>query len=219
MVKKVPGAKSPVKRSQQIAAALSRLVLVFRSESWKRSMPESLSPTQARALRHLMKGAPVALGELAKELGVTAPTASEAVSALVQRGLVQRMGAVGDRRKLALGVTPEGRSVARRLVEPEELFEAAIARLPPFEQALLARGLAYLIEELQEAGAISVARICTSCRHFRWNAHSDPEFPHHCAFLDRALASEQLRLDCPDHLLEKDASLRAERRLAWVAPS
>ena len=67
------------------------------------------------------------------------------------------------------------------------------------EQALLL--LLDVIGRLQSAGAISVARICTTCRYFRPEAHDDPAAPHHCALLDAPLRRTQLRVDCGDHAL------------------
>jgi DNA-binding MarR family transcriptional regulator len=193
--------------------------MVLRQESWKQCVPEGLSPTQAKVLRRLEVGRSRTVGALASELRLSAATLSEAVGSLVEKGLVKRGMFAGDRRKVALFLTREGRRVAERLGDPEELFERAACRLSPFEQALLARSLARLVEELQEVGVISVARICTTCRHFRCNQHPGQEAPHHCAFIDRPLAAADLRLDCPDHAFEEDPSLRVARRVAWVVSS
>jgi IS1 family transposase len=65
--------------------------------------------------------------------------------------------------------------------------------------ALRYRLLLELIAGLQRHGAISVARMCVTCRFFRRDAHPNPARPHHCALVDAPLSSGELRVDCAEH--------------------
>ena len=53
--------------------------------------------------------APLALGELADELGLSLPAVSRAVDGLVQRGEIKREEHLRDRRSKIVSVTPRGR--------------------------------------------------------------------------------------------------------------
>jgi len=55
------------------------------------------------------------LTELAAFQGVSLPTMSNSISALVDRGWVQRTGAGGDRRQVVIEVTPTGRAALDRV--------------------------------------------------------------------------------------------------------
>ena len=88
-----------------------------------------LSLTQAKALLEL--GAdpdpePVSVNTLAGALGLSLPSASRAVDALVRKGLVLRSEDPEDRRVRRLSLTSDG----RRLVE--EVFEARLDGLESF---------------------------------------------------------------------------------------
>lgn len=138
------------------------------------------------------------MDELADLLAVSQPTASDAISALVEKGLVEKRR--GSDRRVQLGVlTAAGRDAAASTSEwPDALLEAVDA-LDPSDQAAFLRGLSSMIATLQRRGRIPVQRMCVSCRFFRESVHEDPERPHHCAFVDAPFGDRELRLDCADH--------------------
>jgi hypothetical protein len=75
----------------------------------------------------------------------------------------------------------------------------ALAALSPAAQEALLLTQIALIRQLQSAGAIPLQRMCVSCRHFRPQAHPRAAKPHHCTFIDAAIGSRDLRLDCGEH--------------------
>ena len=52
-------------------------------------------------------------GQLAEDIGLQMPTTSKVVEELVQQGRVLREVVPGNRRKLTLNITADGRDVAR----------------------------------------------------------------------------------------------------------
>ncbi|MGI8505262.1 MAG: hypothetical protein ACR2MK_00390 [Solirubrobacteraceae bacterium] len=66
------------------------------------------------------------------------------------------------------------------------------------KQATL-RFLLDLIAGLQHAGAITVTRMCVTCRFFRRDKHPDAQRRHHCALVDMPMADGELRVDCAEH--------------------
>jgi DNA-binding MarR family transcriptional regulator len=147
----------------------------------------------------LQRQASTRLGALARELGVSDATASEAVSALVAKGLVRRARAAEDARALALALTAAGRREARRAAQWPDAFLLGVAELTAEERGVLLRGLTKIIRRLQLEGRIPLARMCATCRFFRPHAHRDAQQPHHCDFVDAAFGERELRLECADH--------------------
>lgn len=70
-----------------------------------------IGPAQLSALSVLVFGGAKTLGELAAIEQVRSPTMSRIVDGLVQRHLVQRVSAAGDRRAVSLTATPQGRKL------------------------------------------------------------------------------------------------------------
>lgn len=201
--------------ADQLMTALAKLGLALRHEAWQRAHPRGLTPTQAQTLACLSRGHAPRLAELAGELAVSEPTASETVAALVEKELVRKTRAPEDGRALRLELTAAGKREALRAREWPEAFLASAEALDPEEQGVLLRAMTKLIRNLQLEGRIPVARMCASCRFFRPHAHRDAARPHHCDFVDAAFGERELRLECADHApAEPEQALAAWKRFA-----
>jgi DNA-binding MarR family transcriptional regulator len=85
------------------------------------------------------------LTELAALQGVSLPTMSNSISALVDRGWVQRTGAGGDRRQVVIEVTPTGRAALDRVSACAERHLAEVlAPLDGRSRRLVHQGLGRL---------------------------------------------------------------------------
>ena len=87
-----------------------------------------LSAPRLSALSVVIYRGPISVSELAKTEGVTAPTMTRLVQALVKAELVDRSADATDNRVVLLRATPAGRRTldlarARRLAALEELLE------------------------------------------------------------------------------------------------
>ncbi len=186
---------------RRVTTGLAKVGLALKHQAWAEAGGRGLTPTQGQVLALLRANpAGLRLGALASELGVTAATTSDSVSALQRKGLVVKAPLAGDGRAVVVRLTPAGtREAAAAAAWPDFLLEA-VDELSPAEQAAFLRGLVTMIRTLQERGRIPVARMCVSCRFFRPYHHRDPDRPHHCAFVDAPFGDGGLRLDCPDHL-------------------
>lgn len=203
--------KEPLPR--RISTGLAKIGMALRSKAWRGAGPARLTPTQGQALL-LLRGAaqPLRLDDVADGLGVTAPTASDAVAALVAKGLVGRARAADDHRAVALKPTPEGIALADQVADWPDFLSRALNTLDASEQTAFLRSLMKIIRGLQEAGDIPVQRMCVTCRYFRPNVHADRDRPHHCAFVDAPFGDPQLRLDCT----EQEPASAAEGRANWL---
>ncbi|MGD9539207.1 MAG: MarR family winged helix-turn-helix transcriptional regulator [Alphaproteobacteria bacterium] len=185
--------------AQRIGTGLAKIGIAMKSRAWRGAGPERLTPTQGQALtvlRAAVRG--LRLDEVASALGVTAPTASDAVAVLVAKGLVSRNRSPDDRRAIALSLTPAGTALADRVAAWPDFLLRALDVLDAAEQTAFLRSLVKIIRGLQEAGDIPIQRMCVSCTYFRPNAHDDRDRPHHCAFVDAPFGDHHLRLDCAE---------------------
>ena len=196
-----PDELSEAPLARQVTVGLSKLGLALRTHAWRESGPRGLNPTQAQILSLLLaSAAPLRLSDVAAGLAVTGPTASDAVKALVAKGLVAKTREPDDARAVALVLTDMGRETAARSAAWPDFVLAAVDALSLDEQAVFMRALLKMIRTLQERGEIAPARMCISCTFFRPHAHpGDAERPHHCAFVDAPFGDRALRLECREH--------------------
>src|SRR4051812_28500820 len=135
--------------STQILDELSRLIRQLSRLSGGPDEGPSLTATQRLALFELVDQGPLRLNDLAARMGTSAPTASRAVDALDELGLVDRQPDPDDRRALQLDLTPEGRrSVDERKARVLEAVRPAVGALPAQDRERLAVLLARLSDEL-----------------------------------------------------------------------
>ena len=186
---------------KRVTTGLAKVGLALKHQAWAEAGGRGLTPTQGQVLA-LLRANPdgLRLGALAGQLGVTAATTSDSVTALRRKGLVDKLPLAGDGRAVLVRLTPAGvREAAAAAAWPDFLLEA-VDELSDAEQAAFLRGLVTMIRTLQTRGRIPVARMCVSCRFFQPFRHPDDDRrPHHCAFVDAPFGDGELRLDCPDH--------------------
>lgn len=111
-----------------------------------------LTSPQSIALRIIGRYPGILVGHLASVLHVDVSTMSSVLARLVQRGLVDRRVDARDRRRVALGLTADGRALD---VIDEDSVEAAVARVlatsPLEDLEATRRVLAALRRELARA--------------------------------------------------------------------
>jgi DNA-binding MarR family transcriptional regulator len=191
-----PGAPPDV--DLKLVAALERVGQALRVQMWDKAKQHGLSPIQLQLLLRLATDPPGRrrIGVLAAELDVTHPTVSDAVAVLRRKELVARDAAS---RKASLSLSARGRSMADDLANWDSRTREQLAEVPATDKQGMLRLLLDLIAGLQRSGAISVARMCVTCRFFRRDAHPDSAQPHHCALVDAPMGPGDLRVDCAEH--------------------
>jgi DNA-binding MarR family transcriptional regulator len=187
--------------AERIATGLHKIGLVLRHGAWREHGRSGLTPTQAQLLALLAASdGPRRLASLAAELGVTAATASDSLSALERKRLVEKRRAAGDGRALAARPTSAGRRLARQLALWPDFLVGAVEELDADERATFQRALVKMIRSLQVQRKIPLARMCVGCSFFRPYAHANEREPHHCAYVDAPFGDAALRIDCADHV-------------------
>jgi DNA-binding MarR family transcriptional regulator len=182
----------------KLVAALERIGQALRVQMWDKAKRHGLSPIQLQLLLRLATDPPGRrrIGVLAAELDVTHPTVSDAVAVLRRKGLVDRDTAS---RSAAWSLSASGRLLADEVTDWDRRTREQLADVPAAEKQATLRLLLDLIAGLQRSGAITVARMCVTCRFFRRDAHPETARPHHCALVDVPMGDGDLRVDCAEH--------------------
>lgn len=190
----------------KIVAALERLSRVFRLLLREEGQPRNLTPLQIQILVFLRHhGASLRrVGRLAAEFQVTPATVSDAVSTLESKGVIRKETSERDRRVSILELTREGERRADAVSGWAEVVRRQLDATPREDRVTVLEFLLGLIESLQADGVIRVARMCVTCRFFGRDRGPDEASPHFCHLLEKPLAPEDLRIDCPEHVAGGD---------------
>lgn len=188
--------------AQHILIGLAKIGLALKSQSWQDAGQQGLTPTQGQILALLIDQGEVGmrLSDVAQNLSVTAATASDAVTSLVEKGFVQKTRSPQDGRAIAIKLTPEGHQSAAQTSSWSDFLLPTVDELSPEEQVIFLQGLIKIIHKLQEQGQISVAKMCVTCAFFRPRRYANLDRPHHCMLVNAPFGDRNLRINCPEHI-------------------
>ncbi|MFO0568067.1 MAG: MarR family winged helix-turn-helix transcriptional regulator [Polyangiaceae bacterium] len=198
-------AESSEPLSARIASGLHKIGMAMKQQSWQQANEEGLSATQGQILAALVSHGPLTGSELSSRLGVTLPTISDSVRALVEKRLVTKSPDPRHPRASLLTPTKKGVVLGARARSWPEFLASAVHELSPEEQTAFFSGVVKMIRSLQEQGHVPTSGMCVTCTHFRPNVHPGTS-PHHCALVDAPIADTELRLDCPEHELASESA-------------
>jgi DNA-binding MarR family transcriptional regulator len=184
-----------------ILIGLEKIGMALKSQSWQDAGQQGLTPTQGQVLTLLVNTEGVGLSAVAKNLGVTAATASDAVAALVAKELVQKTRSATDGRAIAITLTSSGQQAALQANTWSDFLLTTVDELTSEEKVIFLRGLIKIIKKLQAQGKISVAKMCVTCSFFKPNHYPDAERPHHCGLVNAPFADGDLRITCDEHVV------------------
>ena len=135
--------------AQRLAEVLRVLIQSAGNDFVRAVEEEELSLTQLKAM-HVLAGAPepLSLNGLAERLGgLSLPTLSRAIEALVRREFVSRTEDVADRRVKRLDLTAKGlRTIDRLIAIRAAELEAVLDRLSDEERERLADAIEPILE-------------------------------------------------------------------------
>jgi DNA-binding MarR family transcriptional regulator len=119
-----------------------RLAMAGLSRRLRKDWPDELTPSRVSALATVAAGEPLAVGELAKRMGVSTPTVSHIVDALDKQGLIARLPDPHDRRICRLTTSEAGEELLEELSRRTTgILADRIHRLPPAQQSALEAAL------------------------------------------------------------------------------
>lgn len=119
----------------EIVAAIRRIIRAIDLQSRRLQEQHQLTGPQLATLREAHKLGQGSIGALARAVHLSQPTVSGIVTRLERRGLARRERSPGDRRSVAIRVTPEGEAIlaaAPSLLQ--DRFRAELALLADWER-------------------------------------------------------------------------------------
>ncbi|MCA3698292.1 MAG: winged helix-turn-helix transcriptional regulator [Phenylobacterium sp.] len=181
----------------QLIYGLGRLAALARQKDWQVGEEAGLTPTQGDALRLLAdRRDGLRLKDLAAQLSVRPSTASDAVSALVSKGLAERRPDRDERRAIRIFPSPSGRAMLGKLPDG---FTDIVSLLSDQSAEDLHGIVLRTIRELQRMGRIAPQRLCMTCRYFVASEGLDRPTEHYCRLINAPLREPDLRINCPEH--------------------
>lgn len=184
----------------RIHEGLERVATALRADDWVSARAAGVNPTQF-AIMAALEGRPsgMSVRDIALQLGVSQPSATDSIAALERKGYLFRAPAPQDRRSVRILLTDHGQASLTAAHATRSVAEQTARSLDARQQEEMLVSLVTMIRHLQETGSIPIQRMCVSCRYFRPNAHADAAQPHHCSFVDAAFGQHELRVDCREH--------------------
>ncbi|MCO8128200.1 MarR family transcriptional regulator [Acidimicrobiia bacterium EGI L10123] len=181
---------------RKLLDAIERLGRALRAARQRIATDLGLTTLQIEIIDRLDHLGPLPVGQLARELDVSQPTASDAVAALERKLLLERRRSPDDGRITIAGLTDTGQASADRIRDGLRALRPRSDDSRALDRGTALEVLLQEILRLQEAGVITINRSCLSCRHYQPPADGNPA---HCHLLDTRLETHELRVDCPDH--------------------
>jgi DNA-binding MarR family transcriptional regulator len=121
------GGKDPVRMKNQLAYLIASLNRQLEADLAERLRPGGVAIEQFRILEVLDAKEPRAMGELAAEALIETPTLTKVIDKMTTEGLVYRAPDPGDRRRVLVLMTPEGKALFKRLRGVSQSQERRIA--------------------------------------------------------------------------------------------
>ncbi len=184
----------------KLALGLLRISQALANARGAAAGEQGLSPLQLQILIDLTNepSGVGAAGVLARKYGVSAPTLSDSLAALVRRKLVTQRPSASDARVRELRATAKGRTLAERALADLDQLVGVCAQMPHEEQQRSLGAALDLIRRFNELGWIQADRMCVTCRFFERDRAPGTPAPHWCRLISRKLAAADLRVDCPE---------------------
>lgn len=159
-----------------------------------------LNPAQWEALRYLKRANRYSNspGALTLYLGATKGTISQTLIALERKGFIAKAAREGEKRSIALSLTPKGEEMLGR--DPWIKLARAADKLGNKTRRRLAKGLRELLSAELKQGQHKSFGVCATCRFFREKGRDkEAAGPHHCMLFDSPLSTEEAMCICVEH--------------------
>jgi DNA-binding MarR family transcriptional regulator len=189
----------------KIVAALEKISEVFRVLLWAEAKEHKLSPIQMQLLifiKYHNSDKQRRIASMAREFNLTKATISDSIKVLEQKGLIKRTDDAFDSRSFNFSLTDQGTKLTGMIENFTLPLDGAIATLSSQQKDQFLMSLLDLIFRLNQTGIISTQRMCYSCFYYR----GDMQQNHFCNLMQKPLAIDELRIECPEHVM-KDKSI------------
>ena len=178
-----------------IASCLEKLTQVQRVLLWDIAKKENLSPIQIQFLIFLNKHSDDLrkVSVLAEEFDLTKATVSEAVSNLVDKGLLIKVRMKEDKRSYILDFTRDGIKLVKKIMSWQDVLVSHLGKIPIKEKENVNLVLIELIRSLFNDGVITIARMCLTCENIRKCSSGKS---YRCSLTGRSFTDNEINIGC-----------------------
>lgn len=179
----------------KIVAGLERVSEAFKVLLWDCVKAYGLSPIQIQILIFIEYHKPdyCNVSHLAKEFNVTKPTVSDAVKVLVNKHLIVKEYSSIDSRRFTISLSLKGKNIVGQTEGFANPIKIQLEKNSVKDLDIVYKSITNLIYGLNKVGCLSVQRMCYSCKFYKKNGKE-----HFCNFLNKSLADNEIRVDCPE---------------------
>ncbi|HEY8897969.1 MAG TPA: MarR family winged helix-turn-helix transcriptional regulator [Niastella sp.] len=186
----------------KIVAALEKISEVFRVLLWTEAKEHKLSPIQMQLLifiKYHSADKHRRIASMAREFNLTKATISDSIKVLELKGLIKRSDDALDSRSFNFSLTDQGLKLTGMIENFTLPLDGAIATLSPQQKDQFLVSVLDLIYRLNQNGIISTQRMCYTCFYY----NGDRQQNHHCNLMQKPLAIDELRIECPEHVMRE----------------
>ena len=184
--------------SSKIVVGLERIAEAFRVLLWEEAKQTGLSPIQIQILVYILNHPdyPSSVSSLANEFNLSKATVSDAVKSLSVKELVRKFIDETDKRSSQIQITSKGIEICSKVEHFANPIRSVVESMDRKSQIQLSGMLSELIHGMHVQEILRIQRMCFTCRHYA-KTHDG----HYCNFLQKKLRKEEIRIDCPEHVL------------------
>lgn len=185
----------------KIIVAFDRIAQAYRSLLWEKSTEFALSPIQIQVIIFLNNHSSTKckVSYLAEEFNVSKASISDTIKVLEQKNLIYKQVEEYDARSYFIGLTKEGKSIANKTSNFADQILSSVTELQDHQKEGLFSSLIQIIHFLNQAGVLTVQRMCLNCQNHSFN---EKDQFHYCKLLKSKLKNSELRVDCNEHILD-----------------
>jgi DNA-binding MarR family transcriptional regulator len=185
-------------KDSRIVAALIRLSEALKALQWKEATAGGLSPVQVQILIFLFHHSESkrTVSYIADEFSISRPTVSDAIKALMAKGLVEKKTGGKDKRSQSLALTTKGIAAAEAAANYTNALKAPLDKLGFMQKDVLLITLTELVHQLHRGGVLINQRMCFGCKYY---SSIQKPHKHFCRLLKTGIDDTDIRIDCHDY--------------------
>ncbi len=182
----------------KIIVGIERLSTLFRFGLQDQAKKNQLTPLQIQIILFIgLHPKPSSPSDIADEFALTRATVSDAIKTLINKSLAEKIQDPADARKFSVRLTDQGKQELSSFHPLTQTFDKALGNLSEAECETVWQGILTLFKALHPTNI--PVRMCYSCQYFK---AGDGDSTHFCNLMQVTLPSQDLRLDCPEHLIK-----------------